>query len=150
MNSRFKRLTGRHEMAVSARDYKFYSPRHKYRRVGSQSLSNIHELSPLNQQQSASKHHIQPIQHQPQFHSLRQSHQQPLHQSHHVAHFSHSHQFVPSPQLPDIPQSMQALLAVSCMGGKMQVLQIRLLQGLRFDSSSIYSSSSSITISPYR
>ncbi|OVA01135.1 hypothetical protein BVC80_8819g13 [Macleaya cordata] len=37
----FKRLTGRSEAAVSARDYKFYSPRHKYRRVASHSVSNI-------------------------------------------------------------------------------------------------------------
>jgi hypothetical protein len=38
---RFKRLTGRNEVAVSARDYKFYSPRHKYRRVASNLVSNI-------------------------------------------------------------------------------------------------------------
>ncbi|XP_028555692.1 uncharacterized protein At2g02148 [Dendrobium catenatum] len=37
----FKRLTGRHEVSISARDYKFYSPRHKYRRIQSQSISNI-------------------------------------------------------------------------------------------------------------
>ncbi|KAL5983162.1 hypothetical protein ACLOJK_017244 [Asimina triloba] len=37
----FKRLTGRHEAAVTARDYKFYSPRHKYRRVPSHSVSSI-------------------------------------------------------------------------------------------------------------
>ncbi|KAK8953532.1 hypothetical protein KSP40_PGU010329 [Platanthera guangdongensis] len=37
----FKRLTGRHEVSISARDYKFYSPRHKYRRVQSNSISNI-------------------------------------------------------------------------------------------------------------
>ncbi|PIA26658.1 hypothetical protein AQUCO_09100072v1 [Aquilegia coerulea] len=127
----FKRLTGRHEMAVSGRDYKFYSPRHKYRRVGSQSVSNMHDLSPQNQQQSASKHHIQPIQHQPQFHSLRQSHQQPLHQSHHVAHFPHSHQFVPSPQLPEIPQALQSMsqhatclqpLTGGQVGGRLHIL----------------------------
>lgn len=38
---RFKRLTGRNEVAISAQDYKFYSPRHKYRRVTSNSVSNI-------------------------------------------------------------------------------------------------------------
>lgn len=38
---RFKRLTGRTEAAVSARDYKFYAPRHKYRRVSSNSISII-------------------------------------------------------------------------------------------------------------
>ncbi|KAJ3672291.1 hypothetical protein LUZ60_007012 [Juncus effusus] len=39
----FKRLTGRNEVAISARDYKYYSPRHKYRRSPSQPLFNIHE-----------------------------------------------------------------------------------------------------------
>ncbi|KAF0902198.1 hypothetical protein E2562_014439 [Oryza meyeriana var. granulata] len=29
----FRRLTGRREVAISSRDYKFYSPRHKYRRI---------------------------------------------------------------------------------------------------------------------
>lgn len=41
LECRFKRLTGRGEVAVSPRDYKFYSPRHKYRRVASNSMSNI-------------------------------------------------------------------------------------------------------------
>ena len=48
---RFKRLTGRNEVAVSARDYKFYSPRHKYRRVSSSSVSNIPGLP-------VSSHHL--------------------------------------------------------------------------------------------
>lgn len=42
---RFKRLTGRNEAAISARDYKFYSPRHKYRRISSNSISSISGLS---------------------------------------------------------------------------------------------------------
>ncbi|GFZ06063.1 hypothetical protein Acr_18g0002330 [Actinidia rufa] len=37
----FKRLTGRNEVGVSATDYKFYSPRHKYRRVTSNSVPGI-------------------------------------------------------------------------------------------------------------
>lgn len=40
---RFKRLTGRNEVAVSARDYKFYCPRHKHRRIQN-SVSSIHGL----------------------------------------------------------------------------------------------------------
>lgn len=40
---RFKRLTGRCEVAVTTRDYKYYSPRHKHRRSLSQPLLNIHE-----------------------------------------------------------------------------------------------------------
>ncbi|XP_078162367.1 PPR containing protein isoform X1 [Carex rostrata] len=39
----FKRLTGRCEVAVTTRDYKYYSPRHKHRRSLSQPLLNIHE-----------------------------------------------------------------------------------------------------------
>ncbi|KAJ6351135.1 hypothetical protein OIU78_007127 [Salix suchowensis] len=39
----FRRLTGRSEVAVSARDFKFYSPRHKFRRA----LSNIPGLTTL-------------------------------------------------------------------------------------------------------
>lgn len=37
---RFRRMTGRNEVTVSPRDYKFYAPRHKYRRA-SNSISNI-------------------------------------------------------------------------------------------------------------
>lgn len=44
ISSRFKRLTGRNDVAVSARDYKFYAPRHKYRRVASNSNSNMPSL----------------------------------------------------------------------------------------------------------
>ncbi|XP_028791272.1 uncharacterized protein At2g02148-like [Neltuma alba] len=40
----FKRLTGRHEVAISARDYKFYSPRHKFRRTASNMMANISGL----------------------------------------------------------------------------------------------------------
>ncbi|KAF8407479.1 hypothetical protein HHK36_006613 [Tetracentron sinense] len=50
----FKRLTGRHEVAVSPRDYKFYSPRHKYRRVASHSVSNIPGLPPFSGVDSSS------------------------------------------------------------------------------------------------
>ncbi|KAJ6321832.1 hypothetical protein OIU77_011837 [Salix suchowensis] len=39
----FRRLTGRSEVAVSARDFKFYSPRHKFRRA----LSNIPGLTTM-------------------------------------------------------------------------------------------------------
>lgn len=37
----FKRLTGRHEAAISERDYKFYSARHKYRRTPQNTLSTV-------------------------------------------------------------------------------------------------------------
>lgn len=37
-------MTGRNEVAISPRDYKFYAPRHKYRRA-SNPISNITGLS---------------------------------------------------------------------------------------------------------
>ncbi|CAN8266793.1 unnamed protein product [Cochlearia groenlandica] len=98
----FKRLTGRSEVAVSARDYKFYCPRHKHRRVQS-SVSGIHGLPTFpgmdssalantqgfrsvsedqSQQQqqhtpSPSKHHMTSLSHQ---------YHQPINQSHHHHH----------------------------------------------------------------
>jgi len=41
---RFKRLTGRNEVAISANDYTFHSPRHMYRRGASISLPNISDI----------------------------------------------------------------------------------------------------------
>ncbi|XP_017970997.1 PREDICTED: uncharacterized protein At2g02148 isoform X1 [Theobroma cacao] len=118
----FKRLTGRNEVAISAQDYKFYSPRHKYRRVPSNTVSNISALptfsgtdssSPMstpqgfhtvneNQQQTPSKHHIPPLSHQPQFHPIHQNHHQPVHQNQHTAHFPQNHQCGPPSHLPEI------------------------------------------------
>ncbi|KAF8040012.1 hypothetical protein BT93_B2282 [Corymbia citriodora subsp. variegata] len=49
----FKRLTGRNEVAISPRDYKFYSPRHKYRRIASNSMSNIPALPPYHGRDSS-------------------------------------------------------------------------------------------------
>ncbi|XP_039120052.1 uncharacterized protein At2g02148 [Dioscorea cayenensis subsp. rotundata] len=126
----FKRLTGRHEVAISARDYKFYSPRHKYRRVTPQSASNIPGMAvipgsdgspplasatgfrPLNepqtQQQPSSKHHMQQLPHQPQFQSLHQGHHQSLQHSQQTAHFSHIHQCTHTSHLADIPHQQQS------------------------------------------
>lgn len=123
----FKRLTGRDEVAVSARDYKFYSPRHKYRRVASNPVSNIPGLptfpgtdtsptmasaqgfrtvnEPQNQQATPSKHHMQSLS---QFHPIHQNHHQPIHQTQHSAHFSHSHQCGPPSHLPEIPHGHQS------------------------------------------
>ncbi|XP_034684235.1 uncharacterized protein At2g02148 isoform X4 [Vitis riparia] len=123
----FKRLTGRDEVAVSAQDYKFYSPRHKYRRVASNPVSNIPGLptfpgtdtsptmasaqgfrtvnEPQNQQATPSKHHMQSLS---QFHPIHQNHHQPIHQTQHSAHFSHSHQCGPPSHLPEIPHGHQS------------------------------------------
>ncbi|XP_065872963.1 uncharacterized protein At2g02148 [Euphorbia lathyris] len=100
----FKRLTGRNDVAVTSRDYKFYSPRHKYRRV----VSNIPGLptlsatdsptmttaqgfrSPQSEQHTPPKHHVDSMSHQPQFHPIHQVHQsQPQ--------FCQNHQCGPTP-----------------------------------------------------
>lgn len=123
----FKRLTGRNEVAISAQDYKFYSPRHKYRRVTSNTVSNIPALpafsgsdsSPLSnaqgfhtvnetQQQTPSKHHIPTMSHQPQFHPIHQNHHQPVHPNQHGAHFPQNHQCGPPSHLPEISHAHQS------------------------------------------
>ncbi|GAB2279755.1 hypothetical protein Dimus_014394 [Dionaea muscipula] len=152
----FKRLTGRNEVAISSQDYKFYSPRHKYRRVASSPSSSISSLpsyagtdnsSPMsspqsfrsinesqNQQQTLSKHHMpmQPLTHQPQFHSIQQNNQL-LHQNQQGTHFSLPQQCGQSSQLPDIshlhqsptiPQNMAMLqpLARSTVVGRLHMM----------------------------
>lgn len=148
----FKRLTGRNEVAVSARDYKFYAPRHKYRRVTPNSVSNIPGLpifsgtddsspmansqgyrsisEPQNQQQTSSKQHMQTPLHQGQFHPLHPSHQ-PINQNQHVGHFSHNHQCGPPSHLPEIAhgqqsstisQHMTCLQPLGHVGGRLHVL----------------------------
>ncbi|KAK4597111.1 hypothetical protein RGQ29_014924 [Quercus rubra] len=129
----FKRLTGRSEVAVSPRDYKFYSPRHKYRRVASNSMSNIPGLptfpvsdnssslataqgfrsvsDPQNQQQTVCKHPMQPLSHQPQFHPIHQSHHQPMQQSPQASHFAHNHQCVPPSHLTEISHCHQPTIS---------------------------------------
>lgn len=136
----FKRLTGRSEVAISARDYKFYSPRHKYRRGSTNSVPNIPGLLTFvgtdnssamantqgfrstsesqNQQRTPSKHHMQPMPHQPQYHPIHQ--QQSIHQSQHEAHFSQNHQCGPSSHLPEMSQHMACLQPLT--GGRLHVL----------------------------
>ncbi|KAE8710105.1 Prenylyltransferase superfamily protein [Hibiscus syriacus] len=123
----FKRLTGRNEVAISAQDYKFYSPRHKYRRVSSNTVSNIPSLPDYtgadssalpnpqgfhpvneNQQQTPSKHHIPTMAHQPHYHTIHQNHHQPVHQNQHPAHFPPNHQCGTPSHLPEINHSHQS------------------------------------------
>ncbi|KAG6482570.1 hypothetical protein ZIOFF_059202 [Zingiber officinale] len=107
----FKRLTGRHEVAISARDYKFYSPRHKYKRGAPHPMSNIPGLSVMsvtessspvpnaigfrpvtgsqNHHEPSSKHHLQQSQQSSPFLPLHQAHHQSIQQNQHSTHFSH-------------------------------------------------------------
>ncbi|XP_020222226.1 uncharacterized protein At2g02148 isoform X2 [Cajanus cajan] len=147
----FKKLTGRSEVAISASDYKFYSPRHKYRRGASISLSNIPDIagypgaensttlattqgfrSPQNQQQTPCKHHLQSLSHQPQFHPVLQNNQT-MHQSQHAGPYSHNPQSGPPSHLPEISHAHQPIsisqhmtclqpLAGGHVGGRLHML----------------------------
>ncbi|XP_039685446.1 uncharacterized protein At2g02148 isoform X4 [Medicago truncatula] len=131
----FKRLTGRNEVAISANDYKFYSPRHKYRRGASISLPNIPDIpsypgadnsttlnttqgyrSPQSQHQALGKHHMQSLAHQPQFHPGLQNNQT-MHQSQHGGPYSHNHQNGPPSHLSEISHSHQPSISqqMSCL-----------------------------------
>ncbi|KAK7260524.1 hypothetical protein RIF29_26638 [Crotalaria pallida] len=118
----FRRLTGRNEVAISANDYKFYSPRHKFRRTASISFPNMPDIpnfpgadnsstltqgfrSPQNQQQTLSKQHVQSLPHQPQFHPVLQNNQT-MHQSQHA--YSHNHQSGPPSHLSEISHAHQS------------------------------------------
>lgn len=63
-------------------------------------------LQPQNQQATPSKHHMQSLSHQPQFHPIHQNHS--IHQTQHSAHFSHSHQCGPQSHLPEIAHAHQS------------------------------------------
>ncbi|KAH0756971.1 hypothetical protein KY290_020464 [Solanum tuberosum] len=147
----FRRMTGRNEVTISPRDYKFYAPRHKYRRV-SNSISNITGFSAFtstdnasslaagqsyrsvseDSQQTTSKQQMQPLVHQAQFHPLQQSHHQHhINQSQHIAHFSHNQQCGPQSHLPEIVHAQQSLTNsphMACLqqlghvGGRMHIM----------------------------
>ncbi|CAI8617693.1 unnamed protein product [Vicia faba] len=146
----FKRLTGRNEVAISPNDYKFYSPRHKYRRGTSISLPNIQDIpsysgaessttmtstqgfrSAQNQPQTPNKHHLQSVPHQPQFHPVLQSNQI-MHQSQHAGPYSHNHQNGSPSHLSGISHSHQPSISqhMNCLqsftgghvGGRMHML----------------------------
>ncbi|CAN1296119.1 Uncharacterized protein At2g02148 [Linum perenne] len=139
---RFRRLTGRSEVAVSPQDYKYYSPRHKYRRI----MTNIPGLStipgtdgsatmvadqgfrsPQSQEQTPPKHHNVPhLTHQPQFHPV-------VHQVHHQSQHStpqfhpplvHMPEMSHSNQSPNISPHMAYLqpLAGNHLGGRLHIL----------------------------
>ncbi|KAJ1692496.1 hypothetical protein LUZ63_009194 [Rhynchospora breviuscula] len=107
----FKRLTGRCEVALLTRDYKYYSPRHKHRRSLSQPLLNIHEsaafsgsdsspivVSPSEYHQSNENDHPPELKQQQQLPAQHQ-HQPLYHPVHHLQpHIPpHNQQFMTSP-----------------------------------------------------
>ncbi|KAK8919134.1 hypothetical protein KSP39_PZI021814 [Platanthera zijinensis] len=123
----FKRLTGRHEVSISARDYKFYSPRHKYRRVQSNSISNIsmpfsgpdnsctltnvssfrHLSENQDQLQLSCKHPMEQQQHQ-QYNTLSQGPHSIIQQCQHTLQFAHMHQCTHTSHVPDVTHQHEA------------------------------------------
>ncbi|KAL3635896.1 hypothetical protein CASFOL_020443 [Castilleja foliolosa] len=130
----FKRMTGRNEVAVSARDYKFYAPRHKNRRVTSNSVSHMPGLPAFpspeksssmatsrgycptndNTDQTPSKQHMQTLTQQAQFHPLHPVHH--VNQSPLVTHFMHNQHCVPQPQLPEMSHNQQHIACMQSLG----------------------------------
>lgn len=137
----FQRLTGRNEVAVSARDYKFYAPRPKFRRVSSSSIPSLAglpvfpdtddssamssgqgynsvNLEPQNMQQNSSKRHLhQQLSHQSQFSPLLQSNEHEIDQSQHAAHFADSQQCGPAhlTELAHGPHSSTITQQMACL-----------------------------------
>lgn len=99
----FKRLTGRHEAAIFERDYKFFSPRHKYRRAPQHSMPNVPAFpnyagvtSTLATPQTIRAIPQHPIQHQSHSMECHPDHQphpstHPQQQLSHLSHPQHSH-----------------------------------------------------------
>lgn len=148
----FKRLTGRSEVAICSRDYKFYSPRHKIRR-SPQAAFDIPDTSALaedensslvcssgfrspneiqNQHQSTSKRPIEHLENQPFLHLFHQTEDDSMQQVQHCAQFPPIHQCTSTPHLSDNPQhQQQAYLSqhISCLqvgqghlGGHMHII----------------------------
>ncbi|WVZ78355.1 hypothetical protein U9M48_026082 [Paspalum notatum var. saurae] len=136
----FKRLTGRSEVAIFSRDYKFYSPRHKFRR-SPQAVFDIPETSALaedensplvcssgfrppneipNQHQSTSKRHIEHLENQTFLHLFHQAEDDTIQQVQHCTQFPPIHQCTSAPHLSDNPQQQQQQQAylsqhISCL-----------------------------------
>ncbi|KAL3652889.1 hypothetical protein CASFOL_002570 [Castilleja foliolosa] len=128
----FKRLTGRTEVAVSARDYKFYAPRHKNRGVISNSVSHMSGLPAFpspeksssmatsqvycpateNTEQTPSKQHMQTLAQQAQFHPLHQVHH--VNQSPLVTHFM--------PEMSHNQQHIACLQSFGHVGGRLHLM----------------------------
>ncbi|CAL5040621.1 unnamed protein product [Urochloa decumbens] len=148
----FKRLTGRSEVAICSRDYKFYSPRHKFRR-SPQAAFDIPETSALaegensplvcssgfrppneiqNHHRSTPKRHIEQLENQPYLHLFHQAEDDTIQQVQHCTQFPPIHQCTTAPHLSDNPQhQQQAYLSqhISCLqvgqghlGGRMHII----------------------------
>ncbi|GJQ94226.1 putative pentatricopeptide repeat-containing protein [Tanacetum coccineum] len=142
----FKRLTGRSDVAVSPRDYKFYAPRHKYRRSGQNPVSSISGFpnfpgadnsspmsvtqdyqsltEPHNPQQTPSKQHMQSLP-QGRYHIVNENHQSISHgqytQHNQCGSSSHLPEIGPTQCTPTMSQQMGCLQPLH-LGGRLHIL----------------------------
>ncbi|KAM0026980.1 putative Zinc finger C2HC domain-containing protein [Helianthus debilis subsp. tardiflorus] len=135
----FKRLTGRSDVAISPVDYKFYAPRHKYRRTGSNSVSSIpgfptfpgadnssqmsvaQGYQPHSQQQTPSKQHMQSLPHQGQFHMVNPNHQSMGH-GQYSQHNQCGSEIGHTQGSSTMSQQMACLQPLGHLGGRLHVL----------------------------
>uniref|UniRef100_A0A7C9EUD1 Zinc-ribbon domain-containing protein n=1 Tax=Opuntia streptacantha TaxID=393608 RepID=A0A7C9EUD1_OPUST len=115
----FKRLTGRNEVAVTSRDYKFYNPRHKIRRASLNTSPTIpgfpsyqgssdcdfHSVIESPRQETPSKQPVVSMTRQLQFESAKLDQHESLEQNQRSTLLCHSHE---SDQAPHLPESNHA------------------------------------------
>ncbi|XP_021713711.1 uncharacterized protein At2g02148-like [Chenopodium quinoa] len=134
----FKRLTGRTEIAVTARDYKFYNPRHKVRRALSNTSPTVPGLLSYNsnsdhefqsatenprEQETPSKHSLVTLARQPRYDTIILNHHQSLDQNQQATLLACTHESGQSSHLPDIahghesPTLSQNMASLESLGG---------------------------------
>ncbi|KAG6396806.1 hypothetical protein SASPL_142963 [Salvia splendens] len=113
----FKRLTGRNEVAVFARDYKFYAPRPigvLCQILTSICLVCLHSLVlKILLQWRLLKAIEQQTNCHAQFHPMHEGHNNSINHSSHSTHYMLSQQCIPPPQLPEMVHNQQPSLALN-------------------------------------
>lgn len=87
----FKKLTGRSEVAVTSRDFKFYNPRHKVRRASLNSSPTFAGYASP-RQETPSKHPIVSMAHQPHFEAVKVNDPESPDQNQQTTLLSHTHE----------------------------------------------------------
>ncbi|XP_057541971.1 uncharacterized protein At2g02148 isoform X2 [Amaranthus tricolor] len=134
----FKRLTGRTEVAITSRDYKFYNPRHKVRRTSSNTSpivpgllsynSNIdHELQSATEgsreQETPAKHSLVTMCRQPQYQPVILNNNQSVNQNQQTTLVGCPHESGQSSHLSDMahghesPTFSQSMASLESLGG---------------------------------
>lgn len=144
----FKRVTGRTEIAITARDYKFYNPRHKIRRASSNTSPTVpgllsyhsnsdHEFQSATesprQQETPSKHSLVTLARQPQYESVILNHHQSLDQNQQTTLIACTHESGQSSHLPDIghghesPTLSQNMASLEPLGGSHVISRLHMM-----------------------